>query len=171
MIRKLILNRLDAEERQLGESLDYLRHMARVSLRAFFKFAKVMPLATYRRVLPADAYYVARIVATRDEDCGTCVQIEINLAKSERVSVDVLRAVIADDIDSLPADLADVCRFARSVVEHTGDDELLRETIRQRYGEQGLVEMSLAIAVCRVFPTAKRALGFATSCRLVKLDV
>ncbi len=38
MIRTIIGNRLDAEERVLGGSLDYVRDMLRTSLGAFFKF-------------------------------------------------------------------------------------------------------------------------------------
>ena len=61
MIRRLILLKLAAEEKHLGESLDYARHILRVSLRAFLKFIKVMPLAQYRRVLPPGPYHVARL--------------------------------------------------------------------------------------------------------------
>src|SRR3989442_43920 len=72
-----VLRRLDGVERELGESVEYIRHIARVSLRAFFKFAEFLPASRYRRLLPLDAYHVARIAAARDEDCGTCVQIEV----------------------------------------------------------------------------------------------
>jgi hypothetical protein len=68
MIRYLILKQLDKEERSLGESLDYIRHVLRTSLSAFFKFALFTPLAQHRRKLPAAPYRVARIVATQDED-------------------------------------------------------------------------------------------------------
>jgi hypothetical protein len=47
MIKRLILNRLDAMERTLGESIDYMRHVVRVSLRAFLKFALFTPLAAH----------------------------------------------------------------------------------------------------------------------------
>jgi hypothetical protein len=36
---------------------------------------------------------------------------------------------------------------------------------------EGLVELALAIASARVFPIAKRALGYATSCTLVDAKV
>ena len=54
---------------------------------------------------------------------------------------------------SLPADLAEAYRFAEAVVTQSGDEAGLRERIRQRHGEAGLVEMAMAIAVCRMFPT------------------
>jgi alkylhydroperoxidase family enzyme len=172
MLRSLILKRLDAEERKLGGvSIDYLRHIVRTSLPSFFKFALFTPLATHRRALPADAYHVARIVATQHEDCGTCVQIEVNLARRAGVCAEVLRAAVKELPDELPAELADVYRFARAVVEAEGAEDVWRERVRERYGEEALVELALAIAAARVFPTTKRALGYATSCALVRVEV
>lgn len=100
----------------LGESVDYLRHMVRVSLRAFFAFAKILSISKYRRTLPVEAASVARIVATRDEDCGTCVQIEVNLGRKAGVPVDQLRAVIERRPQDLPPSLSAVYGFAESVV-------------------------------------------------------
>ena len=170
MLKPIILKVLAREERKLGGSLDYVRHILRTSLRAFFKFGRVLPLSEYRRVLPVDAHFTARIVATRDEDCGTCVQIEVNLARQAGMSADLLETVLAERPDDLPLELADVYRFARAVVE-ARDDEELREKMRQRYGEEGLVELALAMAACRVFPIVKRTLGYAKSCSLVELRV
>jgi alkylhydroperoxidase family enzyme len=171
MLRYIINRRLDAAERDLGASLDYLRHIVRVSLGAFFKFAKIMPLASYRKTLPADPYHVARLVATRDADCGTCLQIEVNLARKAGVSKEILRAVIERRPQDLSEDLADAYRFADAVVRATGEEDALRERLCARYGEEALVEVALAIASCRVFPVTKRALGYAKSCALVPIDV
>lgn len=102
MIRRMILSRLAREEHRLDESVEYVRYILHVSLRAFFRFAKIFSIAEYRDRLPADAYHVARIVAARDEDCGTCVQIEINLAKASGVPSALLQAVINRNLDALP---------------------------------------------------------------------
>jgi len=164
MLRALIETRISAAEHRLGVPADYLRHMLHVSLRAFLKFTKIMPLAEYRRALPPEPFHVARIAATREEDCGTCLQIEINLAKRDKLKPAVIRACVNDKPDDLPEQLADVYRFASAVVKRTGDEEIYRERIREAYGEEGLVELAMAIAVCRVFPATKRVLGFAKSC-------
>lgn len=171
MIRNLILKRLDKEERALGESVDYVRHIVRISLPAFFKFALFTPLAQHRRKLPPTPYRIARIVATQDEDCGTCVQIEVNLARKEGVPADLIRAVLNNRPEALPPELADVHRFAKAVVEASGQEDELRQRIREQYGEEGLVELALGIAAARVFPVTKRALGYATSCALVEVQV
>jgi alkylhydroperoxidase family enzyme len=168
MLRWLINKRLNAAEKKLGVPIDYMRHIAKMSLPAFFKFVRFMPLAEYRKKLPVEAYHLARLVAVQKEDCGTCVQIEINLAQHDGVSTNWLQAALEGKLETLPRELANVCRFTEAVVTQRDDMEL-REAMRQQYGEEGLVELALAIAACRVFPTTKRALGYATSCSRVKV--
>ncbi|HKE01048.1 MAG TPA: hypothetical protein VKE69_08565 [Planctomycetota bacterium] len=169
MIRSLILGRVAAAERDLGQSLDYVREIVRTSLRAFLRFAKLLSVAEYRRALPVDASAVARIVATRDLACGTCTQLEIDQAKKAGASPAVLRAVVDERPEVLPAELAEVYRFALAVVRSTGEEDALRERVRARFGAEALVELALAMASCRAFPIVKRTLGYATSCRLVTL--
>jgi alkylhydroperoxidase family enzyme len=171
MLRALIESRISSAERRLGVPADYMRHILNVSLRAFLKFAKIMPVSEYRRVLPREPYHVARIAATREEDCGSCLQIEINLAKRDKVKPAIIRCCVNDKPDDMPEQLADVYRFAEAVVRHTGDEEMYRERIREAFGEEGLGERASAIAICRVFPTTKRALGFAQSCSEVSLHL
>lgn len=171
MLRRLISWKLDSVERELGVSMDYLRHILRYSLPGFMKFAKIIPLAEFRRELPAEPYFVAVLVATQNADCGTCVQIGVNQAKKAGIRADIINAVIQGRPDELPDELADVYRFAASVVQADNLEGELREKIRDRYGEAGLVEMALAMGVSRIFPTTKRALGYAKSCAAVSLEV
>ena len=171
MIRRLILKQLAKQERELGESVDYVRDILQASLPAFFKFALFTPLAQHRRKLSPEAYRLARLVATQDEDCGTCVQIEVNLAINDGVKAEIIRAALKGNAEGLPPELADVYHFAKGVVEASGEEEDFRERIRQRYGEDGLVELALGIASARVFPITKRALGYAKSCALVEVRV
>ena len=158
-------------EKQWGVSLEYCRFIVRVSLRAAFKFAKFLAVDEYRRVLPPGPCSVARIVAVRHEDCGTCVQIAVNQAKKAGVPLEQLRAVLNGKPDGLPEELRDVYRFAEAVVTRRGEADALRERMRLRYGDEGLVELALAIASCRTFPVTKRVLGYAVSCSDVAVHV
>ena len=160
---------VEAAERDLGVPLDYLRHIADASLTAFVKFGLFTPLSKHRRHLPAAPYHLARIVATQHEDCGTCVQIEVTSALRAGVPETLVRAVVEGREDDLPAELAEVTRYARSVVA-AAESPGLRDTLRERYGEAGLVELALGIASARVFPTTKRALGYAQACSLVPIS-
>lgn len=170
-IYSLISGRLDAAEKFLGEPVEYMRHIARTSLSAFFKFALFTPLSQHRKKLPVDAYHIARLVATQDEDCGTCVQIIVNVARREKVPVEILKAALEARPDDLPPDLQDVYHFAGEVVKATYMEEEYRGRLRRRYGEEGLIELALAIASARVFPVTKRALGYALSCSKVEVRV
>jgi alkylhydroperoxidase family enzyme len=171
MLRYVISKRLDSAERELGASVDYLRHILRVSVKSFFKFAKVLSMANCRRQLPMNAFHVGLLVATRDEDCGTCVQIGVNMAKKDGVPNEVLRAVVEKRPDDLPDDLADVYRFAEAVVTANGQDGPWRDRILERFGEQGLVDLAIGMAACRVFPITKRAMGYAKSCSQVHIEI
>jgi alkylhydroperoxidase family enzyme len=171
MLRRLIRARIASAEKEWGVPLDYCRFILRVSLRAFFKFAKFLAVDEYRRVLPPGPCYVARIVALRHEDCGTCVQIAVSQARKAGVPAELLRAVLNGKWDGLPEELRDAYRFAEAVVTGNGEEDVLRERIRLRHGDEGLIEMALAIASCRVFPITKRALGYAVRCSAVTVRV
>jgi alkylhydroperoxidase family enzyme len=171
MIRQVILRRLDTEERALGMSMDYLRHILQNSLPAFLKFSLFLPLARHRRALPPAPYHIARLVATQEADCGTCVQAEVNLARQAGIATAVLEAVIQHRVEELEPEMADIYRFTRAVVAATGEEEDIRPRLRARYGDAGMVELALGIATARVYPTTKRALGYATSCARVEIQL
>jgi alkylhydroperoxidase family enzyme len=170
MLKYLIGRKLDAAERELGASLDYVRHILRTSLSDFLDFTKVLKLAERPGVLPADVRAVAGLVATRAEGCGSCVQIAINQGLAAGVPSDVLRAAFEDRVQDLPPDAALGQRFARAVLEHAPEAEDLRAALRERFGERALTDLALVITAARSFPTIKRALGYATPCRLQDLD-
>lgn len=171
MLRKIVLSRIASAEKKLGASLDYCRFMIRTSLRASFKFAKFLSVDEYRRALPPGPCYVARIVATRHEDCGTCVQIAVNQAKKAGLPAEQLSAVLNGNLDTLPEELSEAYRFTEAILTASGDADALRERIRLKYGDEALIEMALAIATCRVFPTVKRVLGYAVSCSATTVQV
>ncbi|HYP15715.1 MAG TPA: hypothetical protein VEQ65_00780, partial [Opitutus sp.] len=167
MTRQLLFKLIRRQERALDTRLDYLREIAESSPAAFLKFGLIAPLGLHRRFLPKDAWHVARVTGAFAEDCGTCVQIAINLARRDGVPASFLRAIVGDDPDSLPFSLRDVYLFTRSIAARRDEPEL-RATLRERYGADGLIEIGLAAAVSRVIPTLKRALGHAQSCALLK---
>ncbi len=171
MLRWFIRRKLDAEEKKLGVSIDYIRHVLDVSPTAFFRFAAIMPLANSRKVLPKEAWFTALIATLQYEDCGPCLQIGVNQARQSGVDRDLIQAVLDGSLDLFPPELVDVYHFTRSIVTSAGDEGDLRETLRQRYGERGLIELAFAIASSRIPPTVKRALGYAQSCRQVTVSV
>lgn len=170
MLRRFFHRQIDAREKLLGVPLDYLHHMADTSPAATVKFGLFMPMSQHRKVLPASVYHVAALVASRAQDCGTCVQIGVNVAHYERVPAFIIEAVLHDDADALSQELADVYHYACAMVQQQ-DDPTLRETLRNRYGDEGLIELAFALAAAQVYPVVKRALGYALACSRVEVKM
>jgi hypothetical protein len=59
-------------------------------------------------------------------------------------------------------------RFADAILRH-GDDDAAREAVRTAWGEKGVVELSMALALTRVFPMLKAGMGYHKECRLVRV--
>lgn len=171
MLRWFFRRKLDTEEKKLGESMDYLRHIVDVSPTAFVRFASIMPFANSRKVLPKEAWYTAQFVALQQEDCGPCLQIAVNQARKDLVSVETIQAILAGEASHLSEELAEVFEFTKTIVEAQDDPANLRDTLKERYGDRGLIELSYAIASSRIPPTVKRVLGYATSCKLITITV
>jgi hypothetical protein len=90
------------------------------------------------------------------------------------VPAEILRGALANDLPMLSAEIAVVQRFTAAVLQPLAEgadtEAALRQEIVRQYGEQGLVELALAIAAVQVFPGVKRTLGQAISCQKVELQ-
>ena len=163
-----LAHRLIAKSEQLtGERSDFLRDMLAVDRAAFWKFALFTPMARHTGAVPREAVFVARIAATHAEDCGPCLQTVINYATAARIDPAILRAAVKGDVSSLNERLQTVFRFAEAVVTRDPLCDHEREKIEQWWGRAASVELALAIASTRVFPTVKRAMGYAQACQQV----
>ena len=171
MIDAVIERQIRKAETETGENADWMRDIARNSRVAAVKFAMFLPLAAHRMEAHREIVHVARLAATRSEDCGPCLQTVVNHALQDGVEPNIVRSIVADDLGALPPLLADVYRFAAGVARHKDFDEQLRQSLLRRCGEAVMVDVALAIAATRVFPTVKRALGYAHSCAHVTIKV
>ena len=170
MFRWLIRRKLDAEEKKLGASMDYLRHIADVSPTAFLRFASILPFANSRKSLSKEAWFAAQLITLRYEDCGPCLQISVNQAKQAGLDKAFIDGVLRGDLERLPEDIARVCEFATKIASGD-DDEITRNLLRKQYGDRAMIEIAFAIASSRIPPTVKRVLGYAESCSVVPLDI
>ncbi len=168
MLRSILRRSLDNAEARLGAPVDYLRYVAEHDPGAAIKFGLLQPATGHRKVLPPEVYHAARIAATQEADCGTCVQIEVNAARASGVSAPSIRAVLAGE--PLTAPEADAVAFARMTAGREDPAEP-RQRLLDRFGDRGVVELALAVTTAQAYPTMKRALGFATACALVTIDV
>lgn len=163
---------INAIERRTGATLDYLRVTAKNSKSAFCKLLLLMPLASHRKRLPRQLWHTARIVATQRDDCGACVQITVNMAAQDGVAPHFIRSVLNRDVAKLDPEAVQMIRLVEASIDGAEDvAEPIRRAFVQRYGEAAIVELALAVATSRVFPTIKKVLGLAKSCSLVRIEI
>ena len=159
--------------RRYGRRYDYdptyLEAMLDQAPGAFLAFSGVMMAAGYRSVAPPAAWFAAKLVGAVSEDCGPCTQLVVNMAREVGVDGRELRAVLERDADAMSPEVRAAVRFAEAIVGRTAEEDAARDEIRALWGEAGVVDLTLALSVGRVFPMTKAGLGFARECRLVQV--
>jgi len=170
MLKKLLLNRIDAFERKTGYDSSWLRDIVRGSTRAALGVNKFMQLSRYRQETPKLVWHVARIAAMRHEDCGPCLQIAVDHALADGVDTKVIETAVHTP-ENLWGDADLAYRYGAAVAANSADAELTREQVVTRFNKTVLMELALCVATARVYPAIKRGLGHARSCTLVTIDV
>jgi len=167
MIRWALRKAIGKFERDWNYDASYVRDMIDASPRAVWLFSRAAALGKFRRDLPVEAWSAAGVIAVRHEDCGPCTQLGVTMAERAGVSPEVLRAVLADDPDAMPPDVALVWRFTRATLSHDAAADVYREAIVKRWGKRALVSLAFAITAARIYPTVKYALGHGKACTRV----
>lgn len=167
MLKWLMRRRIAGFEREYGYDMSYARQILEVSPWALLAFGRIEALARYRRGLPKEAYYAAKLVTAKTEDCGPCTQLVVTMAERAGVAPAVLRALLARDEGAMGEEARLGFRFAELTLAHDPEANTLREEIVKRWGRHALVSLAFAIAASRVFPTVKYALGHGKACTRV----
>ena len=167
MIKWTLQRAIDKFERDWKYDASYMRDMIDASPRAAWLFSRAAALGKFRRDIPLDPWFAAGITAVRHEDCGPCTQLGVAMAERAGVSPTVLRAVLADDPDAMPQDVALAWKFTRATLAHDAAADEYREAIVKRWGRLALVSLAFAITASRIYPTVKYALGHGKACMRV----
>ncbi len=170
-MRRLIARKL---LRRFGRRYDYdtgyMESILQVSPRAFFKFAKIFGAAEHREVTPAETYYAVKLVAALAEDCGPCAQLAVDMALEAGVEAGQIEAVLSGDLGRMSRQTAAGFHFAHQATLLSPSAEKARQTVRDLWGEAGVIELALCFAFGRVFPAIKAGMGHAKECRQVDVS-
>ncbi len=169
MIAFLAKRLINMMETRLDADMGYLRALNAASPRGFDRFLKATALARHCEAVPLTVSHAARLTATAFEDCGPCVQIAVGQARAAGLTDDVIKAVLEADRANLPADIALAHDFTRSILVPSAVSDDLRQAVRARWGEAGVVDLAMATQGSRLFPMIKRGLGYAQSCQQVRV--
>ena len=167
MIKWALRRAIGKFEKQWNYDAAYMRDLIDASPRAAWLFSRAAALGQYRRDIPIQAWCAAGLTAIRHEDCGPCTQLGVTMAERSGVSPAVLRALLADDVAAMPADVALVWKFTRATLAHDPSADEYREAILKRWGRRALVSLAFAITAAKIYPTVKYALGHGKACMRV----
>jgi hypothetical protein len=161
---------LRAFAERYGYDVSYLVMMLNHSPAAFFKFAPLMKAAAHREAVPIDASFAAKIVGALAEDCGPCTQLVVDMALESGMPRDQIEAVLRRDPRAMSDTTCLAFRFADAVVRRSVEDEEFRDAVRAQWGQKGVIDLTLALQLGRMFPMVKAGLGYAKECRRVTVD-
>jgi hypothetical protein len=161
---------LRATSKRYSYDTSYLEMMLKGSPSAFFKFAAVAKAASHREVVPVDASFAAKLVGALAEDCGPCTQLCVDMALEAGMPKDQIEAVLRRDLRAMNSATILGFRFADAVVRRSADDDEFRGAVRAQWGEKGVIDLTLALQMGRMFPMVKAGLGYARECRRVTVD-
>ncbi len=169
MLRSVARNRIRAFSKRYNYDASYMEKLLDASPAAFFKFAKLVDAASHRESAPIDAYYAAKIAGARAEDCGPCTQLTVNMALEAGMGRDQIEAVLTRGFADMNEDTVLGFRFAEAVIGRWANEDELRDAVRTAWGDRGVIDLTFALQLGRMFPMVKAGLGFAIECRRVKV--
>ena len=158
---------LGAFSKRYDYDVGYMLAMLAASPSAFMKFANIAKLATHREAAPKDAYYAAKLVGALVEDCGPCTQLVVNMARAAKLADAQIAAVLRRDVAAMSPDAALGFRFAEAIAHRLPNEDETRDAVRAAWGEKGLIDLTLALQIGRIFPMLKAGLGYSKACRRV----
>jgi hypothetical protein len=127
-----------------------------------------MKAAAHREVVPIDASFAAKIVGSLAEDCGPCTQLVVDMALEAGMPEDQIEAVLRRDVRAMNEATTLGFRFADAVARRaTEAEDEFRDAVQAQWGQKGVIDLTLALQMGRMFPMVKAGLGYARECRRV----
>jgi hypothetical protein len=157
-------------EREWDYNVDYMRSVLdEGGLEAFTPMNGLTKIGNYRRDVPVDVYFTAALLATRNGDCGPCLQLGTRMALRAGVAPETLRAVLAGDRDAMSESVRLSYDFTRAVLARDGWDAGPRAELRKRYGPRAIISLAYGIAAGGFYPAFKYAYGVGHACQKISV--
>lgn len=159
------LNKVIPIEQYLNRPLPHLREMAEVNPEGLDPVLTISGLMGTQGTLTPSQHAVARLIATQAQDCGSCLQIDIDLAMRAGVAPDLIRAVVEHRRDAIHDEtLRSIYDLVQAAVTMQPVAEAI-DTVTEKLGQRALTDVAVAVALSQFFPVLKRVMGHATSCQ------
>lgn len=149
----------------------YMKEMLKTNPEAYATFEAFLPMASFKKKTPIEVIFVVKLASMKNEDCGACLQLNVDMAVEAGVNKDIIKAVVFNQGEGLSGQLKDVYDFTVAVAKNETVDSLLYDKINKKYSKDIMTEIALAIASSKVFPAIKRVLNDFHTCSMIELKV
>ena len=168
---KKSLEMLEGFSSHYNYDTNYMKEMLKFAPKAYANFEAFLPMASYSDKTPKDVLFVAKVTAMEVEDCGACLQLNVDMAIEAGVDKGILKEIVFNEGKNLSKELKDVYDFAFAVASYEEVDNSLYAKMNEKYSHEIMVELALAIASTKIFPSIKRVMNDIQSCSLNKIKV
>ena len=168
-VRSLLHFATSRMERATDYDATYMHDVISTSTSAALKLSALPLLSQHKDGTPLPLWYGAAIASVLEGDCGPCAQLIVDYGLKEGVDPDLLRALIARDMEAAGPQAALGFRFAEATMGDAPECDLLRADIEQQYGKRAVIALAYATAFCRTYPVLKRGLGYGAICQRIKI--
>ena len=166
---KKSLAMLEGFESHYDYDTSYMKEMLKENPKAFETFEAFLPMSVFVNKSPKDVIFIAKLTSMKNEDCGACLELNINMAIEAGVNKDIIKEILFNEGKNLAKELKTVYDFSLKVGNKEDIDEELYANMNSLYTKDVIVEIALAIASTKIFPTIKRVLNDIHSCANVKV--
>lgn len=161
---------LDRFEREWSYDMSYARDVLDAGgYEALAPLSAIQKVMGYRRDVPADVLFTAKLVGTRSGDCGPCLQLVASMASRAGVPDATIAAVLSGDRDAMSEGVRLCYDFTKAVLARDGWDGPSRAALEKMYGKRAMISLAYAIATSRFYPDLKYALGAGHACTRVRV--
>ena len=165
------LEMLEGFQNHYNYDTSYMKEMLKNAPEAYQTFEAFLPMANFVKEIPLDVLYVAKVTAMKNEDCAACLQLNVDMALEAGINKNIIKEIIYNDGRNLTSELKNIYDFSLIIVQNRNMDEALYDTIISKYSKSVIIELALALASAKIFPTIKRTLNEAESCKLIEIKI
>mgnify|MGYP005989664831 CR=1 FL=1 len=165
------LEMLEGFQNHYNYDTNYMKEMLTENPNAYETFEGFLPMASFADEAPKDVLFVAKLTSMKNEDCGACLQLNVDMAIEAGVDKKIIQDIIFNEGKTLTSELKTVYDFTLSVGNKKDVGTELYSKINALYSKKVLVEIALAIASTKIFPTVKRVLNDFQTCSNIQIKV
>lgn len=169
--REKSLEMLEGFQNHYNYDTTYMKKMLETNFDAYANFEAFLPMASFKKETPDDIMFVVKLTSMKNEDCGGCLQLYVDMAIEAGVNKEIINEIIFNQGKNLSTILKEVYDFTLAVSNKETIESKTYDKMNKKYSKAIMTEIALAIASTKVFPTIKKVLNDFHSCSMIQIKV